>query len=326
MVHLNKTKNQHFISQAELRLNAINPTAKDENQRIYSFEVDDRESFSLKLSSDKGFKINRSLSLNDLFSFDVQGGNEYRHNFENLFNKYEDRIKADTVSLLEKLSSKNDDIKEEILNLYVAKFLNFIRNPYSVNKVLNTFSTLQRFKPTIEPVKSNFERLLAGNRPQQDYLCSKIGISEQDYVKWLGTLFMLLSEYSPNQPNFMEEIIRGVYENPNNVVFVMVYTYKRHTCVVSDRGYTIPLVEGKHMAFDFNLNSSSFIRYMFGDLEELTPANTPRKVVELYKAMPKEVKVFSFENDMDELKVYNQRTVYQCYERVYSSSLENYGL
>lgn len=325
MVHLSNTKNQHFVSQAELRLNSINPEANYENQRIYSFEVADRESFGSNLPSDQGSKINGSLSIHDLFSFDVLDKSE-RLNFENIFTQYEGRIRVDTENLLNKVSFKKNDIKEEILNLYVAKFLNFVRNPYSVEKVLNTFSALRKVKPNIEPFKSDFGRLLEGNRPQQDYLCSKLGITNHQYVNWLGTLFMLLSEFRPSEPNFMEEVIRNTFEDPNNVIFVMIYTYENHTCVLSDRGYTIPMPDGKHMAFDFNLNRNSFIRYMFGDLESLTPKGTPQKVIDLYKARKKDVKVFHFEDDMSELEVYNQRTLYQCHNRIYSSTVENYGL
>ncbi|REG86439.1 hypothetical protein [Marinomonas pollencensis] len=194
MVYLSETKNQHFISQAELRLNSINPEANQENQRIYSFEIIDREKFSYELSSDRGNRIDSSLSIYDLFSFDVVG-KRLRLNFESVFTKYEGRIRTDTESLLSKVAKSDSDIKEEILNLFVAKFLNFVRNPYSVDKVLNTFSALRNFKPAQESLKSNFDKLLVGNRPQQEYLCAQLGITHNQYVTWLGSLFMLLSEF-----------------------------------------------------------------------------------------------------------------------------------
>ena len=39
----NDTRNQHFVTQGEQRLNALNPRADPKNQRIYSFQVVDRE-------------------------------------------------------------------------------------------------------------------------------------------------------------------------------------------------------------------------------------------------------------------------------------------
>lgn len=325
MDHSSEVKNQHFISQAELRLNSINPRASQENQKIYSFDVTDRESFGYELSSNRGNKIDVSLSIHDLFSFDVVDKKK-RLNFENIFTKYEGRIGRDTESLLSKIAENDSDIKGEVINLFVSKFLNFVRNPYSVEKVLNTFTALQNFNPTQEPWKSNFTKLLVGNRPQQEYLCSQLGITHNQYVTWLGTLFMLLSEFRESETNFMEETIRSLFESPDKVVSVMIYRYTNSTCVVSDRGYTIPVPAGKHIAFDFNLSSNAFIRYMFGDLESLIPMGVSQKIIDMYKVKKKEVKVISFEDDMNALEVYNQRTLYQCHSRIYSSAKENHGL
>ena len=39
----NDTRNQHFLTQSEQRLNALNPKASRSNLRIYSFTVADRD-------------------------------------------------------------------------------------------------------------------------------------------------------------------------------------------------------------------------------------------------------------------------------------------
>jgi hypothetical protein len=43
----NDTRNKHFLTQGEQRLNALNPQADPSNQRIYSFEVIDRDNHTL---------------------------------------------------------------------------------------------------------------------------------------------------------------------------------------------------------------------------------------------------------------------------------------
>jgi hypothetical protein len=65
---------------------------------------------------------------------------------------------------------------------------------------------------------------------------------------------------------------------------------------------------------------------MFGDLESLSPDGVSQDFIDMYKSQKKEFRVFLFENDMNELKVYNQRTLYQCHSRIYSSAKDNYGL
>ena len=67
----NETANQHYISQVEQRLNALNPNATPANRRIYAFSLQDRENHAVRLNSHKGVLISRTLVLRDLFSFDI---------------------------------------------------------------------------------------------------------------------------------------------------------------------------------------------------------------------------------------------------------------
>ena len=58
-------------SQVEQRLKALNSNAAPEKQRIYSYTVLDRESFTLSLDSRRESKISNSLVFRELFSFEV---------------------------------------------------------------------------------------------------------------------------------------------------------------------------------------------------------------------------------------------------------------
>ena len=117
----NDTRNQHFVTQGEQRLNALNPQAGARKLRIYSFEVVNRENYTLALESQNGRLIGSNLSLFDLFSFDIPGGSSLRLNFKSLFHKYEAHIEAHTKSLLAKLNAGSGDIKAEIIDLFAAK-------------------------------------------------------------------------------------------------------------------------------------------------------------------------------------------------------------
>ena len=320
------TKNQHFISQVEQRLNAINPSAKEENQKIFSFSVTDRENYDVTLDSTKGFKINNTLSLIDIFSFDILGKEAARYNFEKLFHQYESSIKFNTKSLISKLQNPSSDIKPEMLNLFVSKILNFVRNPYSIKKVLNTFPDLKNVRPT-QPIHfQNFERVLKGKKPQQINLCTYLGVTEEEYADWLATIFLLLTPLEDNQPNFLEQVIKGLYENPDTFIMIIAYTYDKKTCLLSDRGYSVPSPEDKHMVWDFNLDTHGFIRYFFGDMDLLAPENATKKLIETYKSQPKSINVHNIVNDLDALEQYNKHVVYQCHENVFCSSVECYGL
>tara|TARA_R110002020_G_scaffold117006_1_gene267700 strand:- start:770 stop:1198 length:429 start_codon:yes stop_codon:yes gene_type:complete len=138
----NETKQQHFISAYEQGLNSLNPNAlKRSNKKIYSFTLKDRQSQSFKLDNQKGTSIDSSLSAFDLYSFDMID-KDIRLNFEDLFKKYESLLEINTTSLLSKILKKDNNVKDEIYYLFFIKFLNFIRNPYCINKVFNTFPYL----------------------------------------------------------------------------------------------------------------------------------------------------------------------------------------
>lgn len=88
-----QTKNQHFVSQVEQRPNALNPGARPENQRIYEFEIVDRDRHQVRLANPKGRLISNALSMFDLFSFDI-ADDGLRDNLERVFWAYEARIFA----------------------------------------------------------------------------------------------------------------------------------------------------------------------------------------------------------------------------------------
>lgn len=320
------TKNQHFIPQVEQRLNSLNPWAKEQKQRIYSFSLCDRETHIIRLDSEKGFKISNTLSLNDVFSFEVIENGASRYNFERLFSQYEATILKNTKSLISKLDNPGADIKSEIVNLYISKFLNFVRNPFSIKKVINTFPGLSNIHPTDPDHYRNFERVLNGRKPHQKYICDLINVSEDDYCTWLSIIFLLLSSLKEGEQNFLEQIVKSLYDNRETFIMVLVYTYNEKTCLLSDRGFSTPLPEGGHMAWDFNLCSHAFIRYMFGEIDLLAPENVTKEMVERFKERPKSIDVYRFHNDLGSLAQYNRNVVYQCYKNVFNSSVECYGL
>lgn len=320
------TKNQHFVPQVEQRLNASNPRAEDENKRVYAFNLIDRENHKIKLKNSDGIKITKSLSLNDLFSFDVIEKDPQRYNFESLFQKYESSIKDNTLSLLKKLPTNGADINPEILDIFTSKFINFVRNPYSIKKVLNSFPALTKVHPTDPSLYANFRRILKGRKPHQKYLCEELEISEKEYAEWLSVIFLLLAPLDKEKPNLLEQIIKSIYESRDSFIMIMIHTYDENTCLLSDRGYSIPLPENDHMAFDFNLCSNAFIRYVFGNIDAIAPKTAPKERIELFKSMPKIINAHHFSNDLNALEQYNRHVVYQCFNTVFNSSTECYGL
>ena len=326
----NNTANQHYVSQVEQRLNSLNPTANQLNQRIYSFTVADRETFTLSIDSPRGRSISKNLVLRDLFSFDVIRDNASRFNFEAFFQQYEADMEYNTIALLRKLEQGSGDLKKEILEIFVAKFMNFLRNPYSVRKVLNTIGNVLRFRPTDPELRAQYNAVLAGRKPHQAHLCAQLDIGTEQFQIWLSALFMMLVRPAPNEVNLMESIVKQVFERPSGFPMVCVYRYSgEHVdkrCLLSDRGYATPLPQEPHLSFSFNLSSTAYIVYVFASIEELNLPYVPPRMIDLYRTQQKNVRVVPFTNDLPALARYNQNVVYQCHHAVYSSSRLVYGV
>lgn len=231
----------------------MNPHAKAANLRIYSFGLADRDDYKLTLENPNGSSINRNLSLFDLFSFDVSGDSDLRRNFEGLFHKYEANIEDLTSSLLAKLKTGNHDIKTEIIDLFAAKLLNFIRNPFSIAKVLNTFPGLASYNPTDTALLADYIHIIRGRKPHQAHLCAQLGINDAQYSEWLRLLFMLLTPMADGAPNFFEQIIKALFEDRKKYIAVAVCEYDSHRCLLCDRGFCQSIEDGPHLSFSFNL-------------------------------------------------------------------------
>ena len=303
----------------------MNPQAGARKLRIYSFEVVNRENYTIALESQNGRLIGSNLSLFDLFSFDIPGGSSLRLNFESLFQKYEAHIEAHTKSLLTKLNARSRDIKVEIIDLFAAKLLNFVRNPFSIVKVLNSFPGVASYDPADPALLADYRRIVSGRKPHQAHVCAQLGISDAQYVEWLRLLFMLLVPMTEGRPNFFEEMIKGLLENRKLHVAAFVCEYDSARCLLSDRGFSQPIEDGPHMmAFSFNLCSTAFADFIFADPATLLQGKASpefiAQAIASWELLPeKAINVTLLRNNLDMLARYNRRVVEQCYKRVYCS-------
>ena len=319
------TRNQHFISQAEQRQNAMNPKGSNRNKKIYSFEVIDRETYTLKARGAK--KVETSLSINDLFCFSKAENDDGQFNFEKLFQRYEDEITIHTESLINKVKRNNNNVNHELMFIFVAKFMNFIRNPYSVKKVLNTFPSLLNVHPTDPVIYQQYEQVLKGRKPQQRALSQQLDISDEEYEQWLRIIFMLLMPIDNSEHyNFLESTVAGMYTTPEMKIGAILFTFDEACCLLSDRGHNYYPLGANQNAWEFNLNSQAFIRFGFTPITELLRRSITSEQLKVAKSMKHDVSLFHRHNDYAELGNYNKTTVYQAARNVLSSSQVVKGL
>jgi hypothetical protein len=321
---MNNTRNQHYLSQAEQRLNAANPNASRSNLRIYSFKVEDRDGYKIALESTKGRAIDSNLSMLDLFTFDTTHDKRLRHNLEGFFQKYEANVAAHTMSLLDKLKARSNDIAVELAELFAAKLLNFIRNPFCVEKVLNTFPGVGSFHPTDPILLASFYRIIAGVKPQQAYLCRELGISDQRYNEWLRVIFLLLMPGKEGKLTLYEGIVKALLEDKKRYWGVFIFDYDDRPCLLSDRGYSQPLPDDDSLSFSFNLCSTAFVQYCSVNPRKLLegrahPEFLDDALANREKLSLPTIQVTHLHNHMPMLAQYNRRVIEQCHSRVYCS-------
>jgi hypothetical protein len=322
---VSETKNQHFISQIEQRLNACNPDAAPANQRIYEFQIVDRDKHVLRLTDAKGKAIEKNLSMLDLFSFDVDQDKNTRANFEQAFDRYESQMRANTESILVAHSKCSGDIGTEVFNLFVTKLVNFIRNPFSVTTVVNKFGRWAEYHPTNAARYETYIRTMTGRQPHRASRCRELGISDEQYKTWLRLLFMLLTPMMDGITNFFEDSIKSLFEAEGHAVLVHVHKYEEQRCLLSDRGFSSPIEQGEHMAFDFNLCANAFIRFAFLDYKTVLGREMPEFIRRGLKSGPKLVHVTYQTNDLPALDVFHHRVIEQSYKNVYCSGKVVYG-
>jgi hypothetical protein len=258
----------------------------------------------------------------DLFSFDVLGGGRVRMNLETLFHKYEANVAIHTKGLLEKLAAGSADIKTELIDLFAAKLLNFVRNPFSIQKVLNSFPGVGRYEPTDPELLAVYRRVVNGQKPHQTHLCRQLDVSQETYVEWLRLIFVLLMQTGDDRPNLFEGMIKGLFEARDTQAAAFVWTYDQDVCLLSDRSYCQPIPDGAHMAMSFNLCSTAFVDYIFADAATLVEGRAaPAFVANALAAWRQRPQATSnvtvTKNNRPMLARYNRRVIEQARERVY---------
>lgn len=308
----NPTKNQHYISQAEQKLNAIDPSAPRDKREIYEFEIVRRD--PPVLSPPTRRRIEHSLSALDLFSFDVID-RQYRDNLEGQFQTYEQQVADHSVALLQKLGNGSLDLKKELVEVFAAKFLNMLRNPFSVNKVLNTVGEVARFEPTDPALRALLANVASGSRPHEANVCAEYGITSETYERWLRVLFMLLGPRDDR--NLFEDTAARLFNN--SYVTVQVFEYKdsdpSNICLLSDRGVGFVTSKDDEAIFAFNITSKSFAIYGFTDPAKRAPQLPPAAT----DGLRGQVVVRHTVGDLGALGSFNERSIFYAAHTVLAS-------
>lgn len=345
----NPSKNQHFVSQAEQQLNGIPP----DRNRIYQFDVVDREKSVLKLVHNDGVSIRNNLAIEDLYSFDISG--KLRKNFENLFQKYEQRIKQAVEEL------ENNPSENSLYEIWLLKFLNICRNPHGVKKFLNTFHMMNK--------KMNNRHLLdpyflecyqqIDNLQESDLFkgFSDLDLSLEEYKAWLKVLLLLLmpnSHLDSAKPggylgNIFEQIAYKLLTNTNTIRAVQLHILSENfhgRFLLNDRSYfysSEPTDLGE-LILNFNISDRIAMKFAIFDpqvdpqfdsqkrelmndpvLKHLDLSVRNSLIEQSLAEMKQDIKLIRVRDNQQEVEQFNQGMIFQARQHVFCSQKEVIG-
>lgn len=308
----NKTRNQHYISQVEQKLNCIDASISREKRRIYKFEPLNRESQEYKLSNESGVKIEKNLSFDDLYSLEIFD-DATRDNFEQFFCHLESQIEILTEEVL---ASEQLD-KDVLLTLFNAKLMNVIRNPYCIISTINTYSLFSNYTPTDEYLRKYFNKI--NMMKVHNDLLSEFDITEEQYKKWLKIIFYMVVPFKLNNGktfNFASELINKIFDPEKMHLYVAIATHEREVCLLSDRAHVdfSEALPGNNFGYEFNLTKNAFIHFIFAEnsLDNLS------KLADNKLQIPS-LKIDKFVNEDSLFRAYNSRVIYQCHTNFYAA-------
>jgi len=326
----NLTKNQHFISQTEQRSNCIDESRPKDKQRIYKFEIADRQNSVVRLTNTEGVKIKTNLSFNDLFSFDVKSS-RLRKNLEDFFQKFEmDLVTAtDLLISVSKVNSGSDVLKGAAERVFKAKFMGWIRNPYLIARTINMFKELVGMHPTDPLLLAHFSDIRAGIKPHLAEVCAEFGVTSEQYFQWLEILFLALMTPPGAKKSILESSVEKIFESKGKMGHLIVATFDDIPgcrVAVPDTGYLQGTDDPNHNMFLFNLNRSAFASFNVVDLSKQTLVQIPPRMRGKVESFNIKFSAQHHHNNMRLLERFNALAAYQAHSHVFCADPKIFGI
>lgn len=326
----NLTRNQHFISQTEQRSNCIDESRPKEKQRIYKFEIADRENNVVRLTNTEGVKIKKNLSFDDLFSFDVKSS-RLRKNLEDFFQKFEMDLASTTDLLISesKANSGSDVLKGAAERVFKAKFMGWVRNPYLIAQTIDMHKRLVGMHPTDPLLLAHFSDIRAGTKPHLAGVCAEFGVTSEQYFQWLEILFMALMNPPGATKSILESSVEEIFESKGKMCHLIVATFDDIPgCRVAlpDTGYLQGTNDPNHNMFLFNLSRSALASFNVVDLSKQTLVKIPPRMRGQEASFNIKFSAQHHHNDMRLLKVFNGLAAYQAHSHIFCADPKIFGI
>ncbi|PSM12658.1 hypothetical protein [Stenotrophomonas maltophilia] len=250
--HTNLTHNQHFVSQAEQRMNSCSDNPSKKKAKIFRFTVDENQPSTINPQNKA--TIEKNLAFHDLFTI-MRTDHDKRINLEALFNRYETDYAESARSIIEAISMARSNpgsatlpLAEErreypkdsptidlIKRIYRHKILVGARNPLRVKE------TLGRFQDLLDHSVADLEALalhwaLDGKDPREErHICETYKLSRGDYRKWIRLLILLLYRKADEEA-LLDGCVDEFFNAKDYMTLIQVHSFKEGCALLPDTG------------------------------------------------------------------------------------------
>lgn len=325
-------RSHHFISQAEQRFNA----REDDKNKIYKFEVIEHGPPLTKCppvirrTNDRGVSIRSNLAFKDLFAFDRSGATG--RNFERLFAAYENDLHQAVSEFIVQVETHDaESLGQTLLKILVLKILSFFRNPFSIEKALNSFPSIEKYEPTERYFLHLYREIDALQDQDIPEKLRATGLSLEMHKKWLKSLFLMLlpsgdrnlKAEEGSYVSIMEAVVFKLLTNPENLRVIWIDTLSEDfpgRFLLNDRSFFSATAHpGREVDFNFNITDRIALRLQIRDMDTSI-------IQEVQKEFTSSVQVIRTHNDQQQLQWFNEMMILQAHKYVYCSQKDVYGI
>ncbi|WP_038903869.1 hypothetical protein [Dickeya zeae] len=344
---INDTKNQHFISQVELRWNSIDRNRPYDLIKINRFKLCGENN---KLLPPERKFVKGLSSITDIFTLDVIGDGK-RINLEKFFGYFEEQYDNTVSNFTSAIETKirnaekgvvkidGTDFFTDIKFFQKIKFMNFIRNPNNIRKALKLFGFAKDYIVLGQGKEFQLiiDALIKNKKGHRKHICDKYQVSESEFDSWIKLLllFVYTDENMENSSldGMMEEFFKA--DELYTAVIIGYYTDNSlGSVLIPDIGSIV----NSDMTYLFNISSNCFIALEHNVIDSEYCRDIARQVAEkvgqpftneFFEKIKKNIagskQISIFIDDEKLLSGYNKRCIDESSEYVYSCSSTVHG-
>lgn len=206
--------------------------------------------------------------------------------------------------------------------------MNVIRNPYGIKLCLEYFGKIADYSPVDDSLLSECVRIESCVPKEWGKIQKVFNVSLDNYRRWMKVNLLMLADLNESKFNFLASIFNKMMQDKNLEMMFLICKYDNNICFLSDLGYNV--TDRKNMGFDFNVSKNVFCSIMFVPIDDIIQKykinSFQNRIVKIHQEFFHKPNEIVLENNLKFLTIYNQRTISQCYENVFSAEQQVIGV